>query len=124
MDILQLKSKKYIIIQNLLLLKVRHVILPLKREVIMFKGKAIVSSKGQVVIPSSLRKALGIHSGTELIFVIHDDVLEVRPVKRSIELFFGCCKQKGESPLTVQEMDEAIQKAVEEEDFKTREKKD
>lgn len=80
---------------------------------------AVVSSKGQVVIPSSLRKAMGIHTGTELIFVIHDDVLEARPVKRSIELFFGCCKQKGESTLSVPEIDKAIQKAVEDEDSKT-----
>lgn len=89
----------------------------------MFTAKATVSSKGQVVIPSSLRKALGIHSGTELVFSVHDDVLEARPVKRSIELFFGCCKQKGEPSLSIPEIDEAIQKAVAEEDSKTLEKR-
>lgn len=41
-----------------------------------------------------------------------------RPIKRSM-MFFGCCKQKADSHLSIQDMDEAIQKAVSDEDIKT-----
>ncbi len=49
--------------------------------------RAIVSSKGQVVIPHMLRKTLGIHAGTELVFTIHRNTLEVQPVRRNIDMF-------------------------------------
>lgn len=85
--------------------------------------KATVSAKGQVVIPLLLRDRLGIHAGTELIFTMHDDVLEIKPLKRSIEMLFGCCKKAGEQPMSIEEMDMAIAKTVLENDNRTRPKK-
>lgn len=83
------------------------------KSAMSLSDKAIVSSKGQVVIPHMLREKLGIHAGNELLFTIRiDGVIEVVPVKYSIELFFGCCKRKGESPMSVREMDDAIMQAV------------
>ncbi len=83
------------------------------RSAITLNAKAIMSSKGQVVIPRQLREALGIHSGSELIFEMHENgVLQVKPVKRSIEMFFGRCKQIGEAPLSIADIDQAIGQAV------------
>lgn len=89
----------------------------------MLNQKATVSSKGQVVIPRAFRAILGIHAGTELIFDVHNGILEARPVKRSIEMFFGCCKREGEPPLSVEEMDRAIMKSVMEKKPRKRKKK-
>ena len=75
--------------------------------------KAIVSSKGQVVIPHVLRMKLGIHAGNELLFTVRfDGVIEIKPIKQSIDLFFGCCKRINEKPMSIKEMDDAIMKAV------------
>ncbi len=72
-------------------------------------SKAIVSARGQVVIPANVRKKLGIHTGTELSFSVHDKGIIVTPVKRHIEMFFGCCKDKNAKPVDV---DQAIAEAV------------
>ena len=75
--------------------------------------KAVVSSKGQVVIPREIRKALGIHAGTELLFAMHaDGTLTARPVARSLAGFFGRCKRLGEKALSIDDMDDAIAQAV------------
>ncbi len=79
-------------------------------------NKAIVSSKGQVVLPRVLREELGIHAGSELLFKIRaDGVAEIKPIKHSIEAFFGRCKQKKQAPMSIEEMDAAIMRAVSQE---------
>ena len=74
-------------------------------------SKAIVSSKGQVVIPRVLREKMGIHAGNELLFKIRaDGVIEIRQLERSIDMFFGRCKDDdGLSPVNV---DEAVAQAI------------
>ncbi len=85
------------------------------KPALLFTDKAVVSSKGQVVIPHALRIKLGIHAGNELLFTIRlDGVVEMKPIKQSIEMFFGCCKRDHEKPMTIREMDDAIMKAVSE----------
>ncbi|HLB57538.1 MAG TPA: AbrB/MazE/SpoVT family DNA-binding domain-containing protein [Gammaproteobacteria bacterium] len=85
------------------------------KPAMLLSEKAIVSSKGQVVIPHALRIKLGIHSGNELLFTIRvDGVIEIIPVKRSIEMLFGCCKRDNESPMSIRDMDDAIMTAVSE----------
>lgn len=75
--------------------------------------KATVSSKGQLVIPRKLREILGIHAGLELLLSIRKDgVMEIKPVERSIDMFFGSCKRSNESSMSISEMDDAIEKAV------------
>lgn len=82
---------------------------------VLQSDKAVVSSKGQVVIPHALRTLLGIHAGNELLFIVRQNgVLEVMPVKRSIEMLFGCCKRTHEKSMSVRDMDKAIMKAVSE----------
>lgn len=76
-------------------------------------AKATVSSKGQVVIPRSFREALGLHNGSELLFEMQQNgTLAVKPIKRTIDMFFGRCKRKGESSLSINDMDKAIAQAV------------
>lgn len=81
-------------------------------------NKVTVSSKGQLVIPKALRDELGIHAGHELFFKIRaeDKVIEITPLNRSIDMFFGRCKQKKAAPISIKEMDEAIMQAVSEND--------
>lgn len=76
-------------------------------------SKVIVSSKGQVVIPRILREKLGIHAGNELLFKVRaDGVIEIKPLQRSIKMFFGRCRRAKEAPMSVEDMDAAIMRAV------------
>lgn len=87
------------------------------KSAITTNNKAIVSSKGQVVIPKMLRKKLGIHAGNELLFKARaDGIIEIKPVKRTIKMFFGRCKKNNEAAMSIEEMDEAISQAVSESD--------
>ena len=77
--------------------------------------KMIVSSKGQVVIPKTIRKTLGLHSGSELLIHLRKDkVLEIQPIYRKIEEFFGmgAARVKGKK-MSIADIDTAIAKAVE-----------
>lgn len=77
--------------------------------------KVIVSSKGQVVIPKSLRKTLGLHSGSELIIHLRKDkVLELQLIHRNIKECFGmgAARVKGQK-MSIADIDAAIAKAVE-----------
>lgn len=87
------------------------------RSAATINNKAIVSSKGQVVIPKVLREKMGIHTGNELLFKVRPDgIIEIRPVERSIEMFFGRCKRKASTAMSIAEMDKAIEQAVSEDD--------
>ena len=76
------------------------------------QDRATISSKGQVVIPRFLRKVLGLHAGSELIFEMQaDQTVVVKPTQRNINMLFGCCKST-EPPLSTEDMDHAISMAV------------
>ena len=47
-------------------------------------------------------------------------VLRVNPVKRTINMFFGCCKQKGQLTKSSIDIDKAIIQAVLANDAKSR----
>ena len=83
-------------------------------------SRAIVSSRGQVVIPKPMRKELGIHTGTELVFEIrHHGTLTIKPTQRRIEMLFGCCKNNTSSTIkSSQQMDDDIMRAVSESDHR------
>ncbi len=42
--------------------------------------KAIVTTKGQVVIPSKLRRKLGIKKGTQVTFIERDGEIVIKPI--------------------------------------------
>ncbi len=88
------------------------------KSAITLNDKAVVSSKGQVVIPKAVREKLGIHAGHELLFSVQDDgTISVRPMARSIDMFFARCKREGEASMSIEEIDAAIMQAVIENDI-------
>lgn len=65
------------------------------------------------MIPSALREKLSLHAGRELIFnVRHDGVIELKPLVRSIDQFFGRCKRADEAAMSIEDMDIAIAQAI------------
>jgi len=78
---------------------------------------AIMSSKGQVVIPSRLRRKLGITPGTRLVFDEKDGHLELRPVTGAyVDSIKGMLKARpGAAPVTRELLaDHAAEVAAEE----------
>jgi AbrB family looped-hinge helix DNA binding protein len=45
---------------------------------------ATISTKGQLVIPASIRQALGISSGTKVSLTVEDDRIVLRPITAKI----------------------------------------
>ena len=76
-------------------------------------NKAVISSKGQVVIPKALREQWGVHARNELFFKLRPDgVMEVKTVRRTIDMFFGRCKQDNKEAVSIGDIDKSIMKAV------------
>jgi AbrB family looped-hinge helix DNA binding protein len=80
--------------------------------------EATVTSKGQVTIPKDVRDRLRLRAGGKLRFVLEDDRVVVSPAMYGIRDLYGFL---GKPPrrLTLEQMDESIQKAVLEK-FKSR----
>jgi len=74
--------------------------------------KAIMSAKGQVVIPKIVRESIGLHYGSEIIIHVRaDSILEFKPVKKSLSVFFGMGAKKHFKGAPV-DVDEAVAEAV------------
>lgn len=73
-----------------------------------------VSSKGQVTIPKTIREELGLHQGSRLLFRLNKDaILEVQPLRRSIDMFCGRGKRLHPAKiLSLDDIDAAIAEAV------------
>jgi hypothetical protein len=41
-----------------------------------------------------------------------DEIMEIKPIPRFIEMFFGRCKRKNKAAMSIAEMDKAIEQAV------------
>jgi AbrB family looped-hinge helix DNA binding protein len=75
--------------------------------------KGILSSKGQLIIPKPLRSKLGLHYGSEIAIELKDNnIIELRPLKKNINGFFGLGKNKSNQVMSIEEIDGAISKAV------------
>jgi len=73
---------------------------------------ATLTSKGQVTIPKQARNALQLDTGDRVEFIIDDDGrLFILPVTRSVKTLKGMLP-KPTSPVSVEEMDDAIAQAV------------
>jgi AbrB family looped-hinge helix DNA binding protein len=76
-----------------------------------------LSSKGQVVLPKEIRDRLGWPAGTELDVESEGEavVLRMRPTRRrtSLDDVIGCIPHDG-PPVTLAEMDEAVEQAARE----------
>lgn len=73
---------------------------------------ASLSSKGQVTVPAEVRRKLGLQAGSKVDFLINEhDHLEMIPVAKSVKDLKGIVP-KPEKPISLEEMDAAIQKGV------------
>jgi len=74
---------------------------------------ATITSKGQVTLPKDVRDRLNLKAGDRLsIEVMPDGTFTARPAPRSVMDIIGILVRPGQKPLTVEEMNEAIGKAV------------
>ena len=79
-------------------------------------SQATITSKGQVTIPQEVRNELRLATGDRLNFVRLDDGnYAIVPVKGSIRALEGILKRSGRRPVTVAEMEEAIEAGASEE---------
>jgi antitoxin PrlF len=74
---------------------------------------AALTSKGQVTIPKKVRVLLDLHAGDKIEFVFEKDgAITVRAVKKTVDDVFGKLYNPARKPLSVEEMNEAIQRQV------------
>ena len=71
--------------------------------------KVTLSSKGQLAIPRRMREAMGVSTGSQMTLVLHaDGRLEIAPVRHTVTSLFGLLMRPGETPLSISDMDAAI----------------
>ena len=76
---------------------------------------ATLTSKGQVTLPKEIRDRLGLDAGSVLDFqLLADNTITARPVKPDARRIRGLLKSPWGVPLTVEEMDEAITRHLQE----------
>jgi AbrB family looped-hinge helix DNA binding protein len=68
---------------------------------------ATVSSKGQVVIPSDVRRLLGLTQGSLLRFVVEGDSVRLLPAAGDVRKLKGRLRQPA-APVTVDDMNATI----------------
>ena len=75
-------------------------------------SEATMTSKGQITVPKEVRVKLGLKAGDRVRFIVEDDgrVL-LLPAKRDISELVGILP-KPKRPLSIEEMDEAIHRAI------------
>jgi antitoxin PrlF len=72
--------------------------------------QATLSSKGQLTIPQQIREELRLDAGDRLNFVRLDDGnYAIVPVKASIRTLEGVLKRSGRKPVSLEEMQDAIE---------------
>jgi antitoxin PrlF len=70
---------------------------------------ATITSKGQITLPKPIRDQLGLVEGTRLDFDIVDGTIRARPVSRTALDIFGALHKPGQKPVSVEEMEQAIE---------------
>ena len=74
---------------------------------------ATITSKGQVTIPKVVRDSLHLRTGDRIEFVIRgQSEALLRPVTKSVDEVFGKLYQADQPAKTVEEMNEAVARAV------------
>ena len=74
---------------------------------------ATVTSKGQITIPIDVRSRLGLKAGDRVSFDFgQQGELILRPKRLPFEALRGILKSKRRRPVSVREMDKAIEKSI------------
>ena len=86
---------------------------------VMENHQTVMSSKGQVVIPKAIRQNLGLEPGQPFLLESTDEGILLKPVTQgfpetSLEDVAGCLAHAGQKPVSIEEMDEAIQRGIRE----------
>jgi AbrB family looped-hinge helix DNA binding protein len=75
-------------------------------------SEAKMTSKGQVTVPKDVRQRLGLKAGDRIRFLLEaDGRVRLMPAKRDISELVGMLPRPKRA-LTIEEMDEAISRAV------------
>jgi AbrB family looped-hinge helix DNA binding protein len=75
-------------------------------------ASAKVTSKGQITIPKVIRDALGLETGDQVEFLVHDQgLVEIRPRTRSLQSLAGTLRTSVRGA-AVADMDAGIGRAV------------
>lgn len=82
---------------------------------------ATLTSKGQLTLPKSVRERAGTRTGDRLeVMVSEDGSIVLRPIRGSVERLFGLLRREGESPVSVEQMDEALSEQLAEDNERIR----
>lgn len=74
---------------------------------------ATLTSKGQITLPKEIRERLGLDAGSMLDFqILADNTITARPVKPDARRIRGLLKSPHVTPVTVEQMDEAVSKLL------------
>ena len=71
-----------------------------------------ITSKGQITIPKSVRKRLNLKTGDKVDFILENGELKLVPVSKSVSDVFGILERKNTMPLSTEEIDEKLKKAI------------
>lgn len=71
---------------------------------------ATITSKGQVTVPKPIRDSLHLRPGDKLNFLLDDGELRVAPIKSPVTALKGMLPKRA-TPVTLEQMDEAIARA-------------
>lgn len=71
-------------------------------------SEATLTSKGQVTIPKAVREKLGLQTGDRIDFVDTGKGIVLVPVTRDLRALRGILKGQVASPVTLEEMKQAI----------------
>ena len=70
---------------------------------------ATLTSKGQITIPKEIRDALRLHTGDRVSFAFNNESeVTMKTVTKSVDEVFGKLHDPKQTPLSVDEMNEAI----------------
>jgi antitoxin PrlF len=98
-------------------------LLPLQgKEIEMGKEMATttLTSKGQMTLPKSVRDDLNLKPGDKIEVEKRDGKYVLEPRRKNARELFGSLKSAGEKPMTAKEMDEALGRALAEDDERIR----
>jgi AbrB family looped-hinge helix DNA binding protein len=74
--------------------------------------ESAITSKGQATIPKPIREHLGLKPGDRVKFFIRSDGRVMLLPKLPVTALKGIVKSRRRRPVTIEEMDDAIAKAV------------
>lgn len=70
--------------------------------------ESTMTSKGQTTVPKEIRKQLNLRPGDKVFWHLEDGRIVLRARNRSINDLAGMLHRRGQRPISLEEMDEAI----------------